>query len=267
MGSPNHTRGAGGAIVALLLIAGCASTPDAPPRLPPEPGEHGAIDARGRLQYAGMITPSANAVVMESFDRAEVKPQTLLITSPGGGIVAGMDLGEWILDNQLDVEIGGLCFSSCANYVFVAGATKILRSYSLLGWHGSAFQEEWDTRADPEHPEYSPAFAETRARESRFYDRIGVDNVITLYYFDHDVSVFSWRGFRHTVLSRRGPISGWYYSLEDLERMGVRNVVLADGEWAWQEYWPRDVSQVWLISLEDDYEFTSSRFALAPADP
>jgi hypothetical protein len=123
----------------------------------------------------------------------------------------------------------------------------------------------WDPLVDPESPEYSPTFVETRARESRFFDSLGVDNVITMYGFDHGYGEFSWRMLKH-VLFGEGSLSGWYYSVEDLERMGVNNIILPDGEWAWQEYWPRDVSRVWLMSLDDGYELKRGRFSNPPVD-
>jgi hypothetical protein len=187
---------------------------------------------------------------MGLYERAEVKPETFVISSPGGSIKAGLDLGEWILDNGLAVEVDKLCASSCANYIFVAGREKGLRRHSILLWHGSAWQRSFDRFADPSHPGHSDSFAELRERESRFFDRIGVDNLITV----------SGQKFRVGDMFRRlirRPLQGFDYDLEDLSRMGVSNIRLVDGEWDWRKYRSVPVRRV---SLGDDYEFTLSRF-------
>ena len=65
------------------------------------------------LVYRGSLSSEANKRVFELYDKAIVKPQLLRITSEGGDVNLGMDLGEWIFRNQLDVEIVDHCFSSC----------------------------------------------------------------------------------------------------------------------------------------------------------
>ena len=94
----------------------------------------------GQIQYFGEITAEKNTVAYKLYEESNVKPLRLIISSPGGTVDYGIQLGEWILSKQLDVEIGDYCISSCANYVFTAGKNKILRKNSLLGWHGGLLQ-------------------------------------------------------------------------------------------------------------------------------
>jgi hypothetical protein len=63
--------------------------------------------------------------------------ERLVISSRGGGVEAGIALGRWVRERGLDVEVADVCLSSCANYVFTAGARKILRPGAVVGWHGS----------------------------------------------------------------------------------------------------------------------------------
>jgi len=65
----------------------------------------------------------------------------LVINSGGGEINAGMEIGSWVFDNQIDVVVDGVCMSSCANYVFTAGRFKTITKGSIVGWHGNALSE------------------------------------------------------------------------------------------------------------------------------
>ena len=74
----------------------------------------------GDLVYEGAITKELNQNVFEAFRNADTKPKKLMISSPGGEIGLGMELGEWVREHNLDIEVANLCASSCANYVFTA---------------------------------------------------------------------------------------------------------------------------------------------------
>lgn len=208
------------ASVLLSPLAACASRPTTAD--PPETRVE--LDEEGRIAYLGPITAEANARAREIFEATGGGPGTILVSSGGGSTRAGLDLADWILDHDLDVEVGAYCLSSCANYVFRAGEAKKLNEDSMVLWHGSAWQESFDDLADPGHPDFAPGIVETRRREVGFFDRIGVDNLITFY----------GEGFRLSEWLRRMTgrrTLGFDYSLQALERMGVSNVVLLDGEW------------------------------------
>lgn len=69
--------------------------------------------------------------------------KTLVITSPGGSIAAGVALGRWVYENQVDIEVDRVCMSSCANYVFPAGKMKTINKGALIVWHGGAEQKNF----------------------------------------------------------------------------------------------------------------------------
>ena len=73
------------------------------------------------LVYQGEISKQNNLDAFTFYQDASVKPSVLVITSGGGNIDLGMDLGEFVLEHNLDVRVDTFCFSSCANYVFTAG--------------------------------------------------------------------------------------------------------------------------------------------------
>ena len=73
-----------------------------------------------------------NLRLFELYAKATPRPRLLKVTSSGGDITLGMELGEWVFRNGLDVEVVDHCFSSCANYVFTAGKAKYLNPDAVL---------------------------------------------------------------------------------------------------------------------------------------
>lgn len=81
---------------------------------------------------------------IQAMDTSHVKK--LKISSGGGDTNEGMNIGEFVRDRRLAVEVDGLCLSSCANYIFTAGATKhvgILAGF--ICYHGNV-STSWPTR-------------------------------------------------------------------------------------------------------------------------
>ena len=78
------------------------------------------------LVYRGALSEAANQRLFELYVKTKPRPRLLKVTSGGGDITLGMDLGEWVFQNGLDVEVVDHCFSSCANYVFTAAKAKYL---------------------------------------------------------------------------------------------------------------------------------------------
>lgn len=70
-------------------------------------------------------------------------PSELIVSSPGGDLIAGMLLGLWIYKHSIDVVVDGICASSCANYVFSAGALKKISPGGLVLYHGGAQQADF----------------------------------------------------------------------------------------------------------------------------
>jgi hypothetical protein len=61
----------------------------------------------------------------------------LIVNSPGGNMEAGLAIGKILIENQgLTVVVKNICASSCANYLFLAGHTKII-DHGVVGFHGN----------------------------------------------------------------------------------------------------------------------------------
>lgn len=216
------------------------------------------------IEYQGLITSEANDGVFQLYQEASPKPTTLLIESYGGGAAAAMRLGMWMIDNALDVQVDTYCYSSCANYVFLAGHNKWLAPHASLMWHGGTTQPI--DRADLEHllddmlsslePEARDAILAERtrerllemlemsrlelvARETKFFKRIGVDQRITVL----------GSLFERELLANDDDYAGWDLSLSDLDKLGVHGVKVI-GDAPWQPSPARDNLLIYRIQLD-----------------
>ncbi len=70
--------------------------------------------------------------------RSALTPSTrrVVLNSVGGSVTPVLNMADEIRSRRLDVEVRGLCASSCANYLFVAGERKVLGPIALVLWHG-----------------------------------------------------------------------------------------------------------------------------------
>lgn len=168
------------------------------------------------LHYSGYLSAEANAQAAALHDPAVKR---LVIRSRGGDIDLGMELGRWVFDQGLDVEVDGYCLSSCANYVFPAGHNKILAPDSQLGWHGGATQAEMRFATAAEEQAYQAYIGPARAREADFFRHIGVEVASTTYGQRAEFAPFA-------------ECAGWRYSIEAMRHFGIGQVVLSGGRWA-----------------------------------
>lgn len=216
------------------------------------------------IEYQGLITSEANDGVYDLYRDASPKPTTVIIESHGGSAGAAMELGHWILDHQLDVRVDTYCYSSCANYIFLAGANKMLATHASLMWHGGVTQpmdrskleqvlddmlgaldedarEEVLAERSREQllEQLEASRLELMAREAVFFERIGVDPRLTIL----------GQLFEHELLANDHDYDGWDLSLSDLEKLGVHGIQLV-GDGAWEPWPAREDLQVFRIRLE-----------------
>lgn len=185
--------------------------------------------------YMGSLTSEANAKVFELYKNSINKPGTLSITSLGGDIEVGMELGEWLVERKMHIKVEDYCMSSCANYIFPAGVNKYIGNKALVAFHGGAHSESFISNDEstlasfPEDKRESVKKAmdealrihreKTGKREAEFYKKIGVSKSINTL------------GQLGKYSNYGSDYNGWYYSLEDLEKFGVNNLIVIDGPW------------------------------------
>ncbi|MBW3164613.1 hypothetical protein [Ferrimonas balearica] len=191
----------------------------------------------GEIYYVGDIDNDGIAKVKQLYEKSEVKPTTMVITSPGGYIVYGLDLAEWVLDNEIRIEVSDYCISSCANYVFAAGKEKRLRKSAILGWHGGSvssrdgtmtqsqfiqvvtFYNHCDLNQLSQYHSRNLYFSQESERECRFFRRTGANPMLLF--------VGQWR--RLGLYNNSAHF--WSYTLDSLNQLGLTNIILVDDLW------------------------------------
>jgi len=248
-----------GTVLACLLAACCAhaASADEGTRV------HREDDA---IVYRGEILPEANAQVRELLAGA-IGIEWLRITSVGGDVRLGMDLGELVREHGLNVKVVDYCASSCANYVFPAGRRKLLPADSAVVWHGSAIQaglgdlstidfsavekQRGHALSDDEKAEVAEQMGLTayfdgvKRRQEAFYAAIGVDPRVTVFGQDLDCRC------------------NWTIPVADMARFGITGVEAPDGYGSHLE--PQG-KRVVLLRLDDHPQYAASiDAARAPA--
>lgn len=221
-------------LIACVLIAtiGCAAS-----KYVKESRKTFSLYAKGSdIVFEGTISQNAYLYFVDYLEELDVAPRRFVVTSGGGDADAGLDFGFLIHDLGLDVYVPHYCGSSCANYLFTAGKRKLLGPHAFLLWHGGATQDGLSEpppceeggwyrdllNCDPD--EYSEQFdALLNAwleKESRFFKAVGIDQRITV--------LGQLPEYRCTVED----VSGWYYSIDDMERLGVTNILVLGETWS-----------------------------------
>lgn len=190
------------------------------------------------LVYEGPISQQNNERAFALYEKAKEKPSLLAITSGGGNVDLGMDLGEFILKHNLDIKVSTFCFSSCANYVFTAGKNKWLGENAILGWHGDAASAYWrDSDIDAmvshlEGEEKSKKWQELRqyynditrrsvAREKRFFEQISTDHALLTIGLSKEL----------VKAAIKQKARGWTATPSLLKKMGVNNIMSISVPW------------------------------------
>ena len=139
--------------------------------------------------YHGKLSPSANQKLLLILKSGKSKVEWLSITSEGGEINHGMDLGNIVHDYDLKLEVNEYCLSSCANYVFSAANHHRISNHAVIGFHGgtTGMEKEISSFIDAlpeEERELTKQSLEKYMksaviRERNFFEKIGVDQRIT----------------------------------------------------------------------------------------
>lgn len=198
------------AAVMVLYLTGCQST------AANFPSAHKVLVVDDTLIYDGMITGDAVLEAMRVVRQNDKPVKKLRITSTGGDIGVGIEFGYFVKEHNLDVEVSELCFSSCANYILPAAKSVVINTNSLIGWHGGTKQsDELWKQSVPLHQQkaFMSYLNRLRAKETAFFGIVGVDQKITTYGQTIENSC---------QLEQK--TDGWYYSVEDLYRMGIKNI-------------------------------------------
>ena len=183
------------------------------------------------IYYHGPLSEEANNKVNSLITKESSKIKWFSITSTGGEVNKGMALGDIIFKHNLNVEVNEYCLSSCANYVFTSAQHHRISNYATIGFHGGAtgmkkgieaFLESLPENEQKAKKEALKSYAKkTITREKNFFNKIGVNQKITT--LGQDAKYQEQHNLNNYV--------GWYYSLEDLKKLGVKNVEVINPHW------------------------------------
>ncbi|MFS1492398.1 hypothetical protein BCT96_004560 [Vibrio splendidus] len=199
-------------ITMIFTLAGCQSTTTI------YPPSYKILVAGDTLVYDGMITGDAVLEALRVVRENNNPIKKLKITSPGGDMGVGIEFGYFIKEHNLDVEVSELCFSSCANYVLPAAKSVVINTNSLIGWHGGAKQSDelWELSVPKkDRPAFMAYLNRLRIKETAFFGYVGVDQKIT-----------SYGQIIKNSCQIKQKTDGWYYSIEDLRRMGIKDIAV-----------------------------------------
>lgn len=190
----------------------------------------------GELNYMGGLNEDANKRLFALYDSLASKPTVLSIRSVGGPVGAGIALGRWMRERQLDIKVLEFCFSSCANYVFPAARQKVVSNFAVIGYHGgpSSGQYEFDEATQKMFDAMPPAqrkallddFEKTikagSEQERAYLREIGVRE---------DLSTLGQQERFQQRYEADPKVLGWTYSLEGFARFGVRDITVINPPW------------------------------------
>jgi hypothetical protein len=187
--------------------------------------------------------------------------------SGGGNGLAALAIGTLIHKHGWDVEVVGVCASACANFIFPAGKTKYLHQNALLLFHGGPRQENMPemihgaeqvsttngapvgsvtfgqegkegtitisptrSKADQEVRDFfSIADSATvveildkiRSASDQLYQELGVNPLLLTY----------GQIGQYEAMYKSYKYGGFVYRLDSLQRLGISNIELMEGEW------------------------------------
>ena len=220
------------------------------------------------LTLTGDINYDSFVQTRDCLVRLKAEKKTFVVAASGGGDAsAALAIGILLHRHNWDVEIVGVCASSCANWIFPAGKTKYLNSQSMLLFHGGPHQKNMLEFAEKIDREFAangaPADSVKLGRENKEGNMTWTSNrsaayeeVLEFLSIDADLPAAErWRQITNASdrfyqelgidpllpeygqrggyepLYKSDKYDGFIYRLDSLRKLGIRNIELKDGEW------------------------------------
>lgn len=179
--------------------------------------------SKDTLSFKGNIESSELQKFKEVFNSGIKK---IIVDSGGGDAEVGLQIGQIIASGNVDVEVQGICVSSCANYIFTAGNRKILNN-GIVGFHGNmtamiqsiskenllAQMKSSGLSEQDANKIYDHYVNDVLPKEKHFYESLGVSQAL----------------FDRTQRTDKGMGSGTYSALlpkpATFEKYGIYNVM------------------------------------------
>lgn len=196
------------------------------------------------IVYDGYITKKGLNKFEKILSKTPNPSQLLIIRSQGGEVIPAIKMANIIYNQHMDIQVKGFCASSCANYIFPAGNNKFLEKHAVLLWHGgalsdlasigektinqSALEHKWDQKKIEETKKiFLKSELEFKASEKELYQKLKIDPYLPVY--GHAKSCLD----KYTTFE----VDFFYYALEDMEKMGLKNIQIVNNE-KWEPEFP-----------------------------
>lgn len=206
-----------------------------------------AIDTAGPrvvASFEGEIRPDTVDRFLEKYGNRKDLTE-FSIDSQGGDVKAALKLARWIQANGLDVRVRSVCYSACANYIFIAGKKKILNSGAFVAWHGDAYQKDIREFVAEFRKVLDKLKIEQKISvEDRAYLQDNHLKFINLTRLQREQSEFYKLVGVDPMMGRFGqepinyPSDGWSFTLPAMKLLGIQNVV-ADEDYGSNRYFGR----------------------------
>lgn len=169
------------------------------------------------IRLIGIITPN----VVSQFKRLITdKTSTVSLSSEGGVTESALEIAEEIQRKQLEIQVLDLCISSCANYLFVAGAKRTVFPKAVVGWHGGHSFKPF--RPNVDSPNRLVEKEAILLREQLLYarSRVSLDLIIYSGLLTLGKNVDGTMQREYTI---------WSPSAQELERLGIIDLKMDKG--------------------------------------
>lgn len=212
------------------------------------------------ITITGRITPETYVNLKNLLNKHLFRPSRIIINSTGGDSGAALAISRLILRYNMDVEVLDFCNSSCANYIFTAGRNKYLNPHSLVIFHGGLsqsnilgllnsqdgssanemiagnvgrevvvefnmnykFQDQIALALEfPKFESHAEEIIYLRMLEEQHFESLGINKLIP---------ILGQQG-KYEDLYKSNKFSGFYFSLETLAALGVKNIRLRGSAW------------------------------------
>ena len=202
------------------------------------------------VRYVGHLGRAGVDHFFRTIDEYGEPLDTLEIASVSGTPEHARRLADWVAEHQITVVVEEICFSECANYVFIAAPQRILRNHGLVAWHGvwgdavqlaprygMSIDEYVDAQIEAEQSSMdapvgldsgsttSEAIAERMRQLIVASIRVNDDEIRWLKQFEFDLDVVIYGKLpQHAMEYREVEASGWTFSIKDMVKFGIHNV-------------------------------------------
>ncbi len=172
--------------------------------------------------------------------RLRLRPRNLavVVDSAGGSVARAINIADLLSPHGFDLIVAKACYSSCANYLFVAAGRKFLLEGADIGWHGSTAPRSFDRYIDIFFAKDKPLGASARQKLRKRYEasKRAQEDFVRKYKISEDIYFVHWNAYAcaagaPTWNNYRGAQGQrvfsvrWRPSLSSMEnRFGIANV-------------------------------------------